>query len=60
MMKEILTINRDNSLIRIPKRWLNDNLPPGDYAKVLREIDGDRIIITAIQGETDNANTNSK
>ena len=60
-MKEILTLNRVNGLMRIPKRWLDKNLPPGETAQILREIDGDRILITIIQptegtnkNETDN------
>lgn len=51
-MKEVLTIDRINSLIRIPKRWIDEHIPPSDKVQILREMDGERIIITPIQPQT--------
>jgi len=59
-MKEILTIDRINSLIRIPLKWINENYPPSDKVKILREIDTDRIIITPIGEQTNEPSRTSK
>ena len=51
-MKEILTVDRINSLIRIPKFWIEENLPPGDKVQVIREFDQDKIIISPLREQT--------
>lgn len=59
-MKEVLKLQIDNALVRIPKRWIEDNIPsPDDFVQVMREIDADRIIITLIQPKegADNGST---
>ena len=57
-MKEILTLNKVNGLMRIPKRWLDKYSPSGESVKIRREIDGDRILITIIQPKPKGTNKN--
>ena len=59
-MAEILNISRDNPLIRIPRTWIDDIYPPPlKTLKMIREIDGDKIIILPLVNESIEAAINS-
>ena len=54
-MSEKLSIRRDNPLVRIPRAWLNDMFPiQEEIIPLIREIDGDKIIISINKGEQTN------
>lgn len=55
-MQEVINLSLKWNMVRIPLAWIRDNYGPADKIQILRELDGNKIIITAIaEGEQTNA-----